>query len=773
MTESKGDYVLSAVLEGHAASIRDLHVVDDNHLAVAELYEFVRLWERQADSKPPAFKRLDVFKERVTNGKEHIYRVLVGHIAEYTAGPVVIAGKGEGSASVFTSSGALLYHLPHPKRMVHGKPYTNVIGSLAIDAEGRIVTGSWDGNARVWSRDNVVQVLGGHENAVHVCVLPGGQLITADAAKTVRVYVSSGPGSPYQVAKEIREAHKDPIKTVVPHPLGFATAGNDGFVRVWSADGASLFEYPALVEAEIPWIHSLAILPDNKFATGSEDGTVRVFGSDGTLEQKIQLPGTVYCVRVMPNGDLATGCADRSVRIFTKNAERFADESKIASFQSLSEMAAAQGPKKVKADDLPDESALTVPGDKDGAIKMVNCKGQPTAFVWNASKQSWDEIGNVLGAQAKKKVVNGIEYDQVVDIDVNGGQKVIPLGFNVDDDPKEIAKSFAGNYGLGKEYEQQIADYIGKHVDYKAVEAKKKRMSEEADAKRLIHVPSWVNQGFQVIANGNFELLKSKLMQFNDELAAAGDVNALSDAEKATAHKLVATLSDIGSYATASLSQPEQELVVKLLSSWPSAKIVPVMDAFRLLMCHNGALETIATQPEVWQHVLRHATVGPIHLQLASRAVAHYIAKRPRVPSERAQPPSVPEGVLQIIREALRVLAGAATSDMENTSLAYLAMVHNLVAWMGRTKLRDDVISAEVIRGCVEAAQKHPKPSTMFYSLLTIGSLGEANPVVKADLMKTPLGAVVLAVVNAGLASADTNCKTVATDAKKVFGIKP
>ena len=60
--------------------------------------------------------------------------------------------------------------------------HTNSVNSISQIASGDIITGGWDGQARIWHRSQCITVLEGHEHACEVLGLPTGEIITGNVA---------------------------------------------------------------------------------------------------------------------------------------------------------------------------------------------------------------------------------------------------------------------------------------------------------------------------------------------------------------------------------------------------------------------------------------------------------------------------------------------------------------------------------------------------------------------------------------------------------------
>ena len=125
--------------------------------------------------------------------------------------------------------------------------HTKPVVSLSWTANGKLVSGSWDGTARIWDLElggACLMELTGHENAVAVLGLSNGALLTTSTGENVNGKPANfslrvwDPVTGKQQGASI-EHHAGSIRDVkaVPGlPNGFATTSNDGSVRVYSVD---------------------------------------------------------------------------------------------------------------------------------------------------------------------------------------------------------------------------------------------------------------------------------------------------------------------------------------------------------------------------------------------------------------------------------------------------------------------------------------------------------------------------------------------------------
>jgi phospholipase A-2-activating protein len=263
--------------------------------------------------------------------------------------------------------------------------------ALDVDPEGKyIVSGSWDGTARTWpvGKPECETVFEEHQGSVWaVLAYDEETIITGCADQHIRVFHKSG-----KLLKSFI-ASKDVIRALckVPqnHPSGadFASAGNDGVIRLWALNGRHLGE---LVGHE-SFIYSLTSLPSGELVSSGEDRTVRIWKGTDCIQTITHPAISVWSVAAnQETGDIVSGASDRIVRVFTRSPERIADPEAIQLFEES--VKASSIPKQqvgnINSEQLPGPDFLeNKAGTKDGQVQMIKeSNGSITAHQWSMGR---------------------------------------------------------------------------------------------------------------------------------------------------------------------------------------------------------------------------------------------------------------------------------------------------------------------------------------------------------------------------------------------------
>jgi phospholipase A-2-activating protein len=173
------------------------------------------------------------------------------------------------------------------------------------------------------------------------------------------------------------------------HPSGadFASASNDGIIRLWKLTGQQVGE----LHGHESYIYSLGSLPTGEIVSAGEDRTVRIWSGSQCIQTITHPAISVWSVAVCAeSGDIVSGASDNTVRLFSRSADRVADGETLAQFNE-----------SVKASAIPQQQLNTTinkekldgpdwlkiySGNKDGQVKMIReDDGSVSAHQWSSS----------------------------------------------------------------------------------------------------------------------------------------------------------------------------------------------------------------------------------------------------------------------------------------------------------------------------------------------------------------------------------------------------
>eukprot|EP00457_Paulinella_chromatophora_P012210 gb/GEZN01012403.1/.p1 GENE.gb/GEZN01012403.1/~~gb/GEZN01012403.1/.p1 ORF type:complete len:262 (+),score=35.55 gb/GEZN01012403.1/:137-922(+) len=231
----------------------------------------------------------------------------------------------------------------------------------------------------------------------------------------------------------------------------------------------------------------------------------------------------------------------------------------------------------------------------------------------------------------------------------------------------------------------------------------------------------------------------------SDEVASG---LALTDKELVDLDGLINTLGDVKRYHNGLFPQPQADLLLRLLRDWPPQKILPVLDVVRVVTCHADGLRKLTggEQPFWVARVSELArTQGPKHQIMVCKIACNWVARRPRLDTERGGEKAVlPDDAVAVCRELLESLAPMALPTAPPASqLAYVSFAANAIQWLARPKDKQPtallLTLSRVLAGLAShlAATKTGKSRLQFYLAVTLSTLAFASPPVKQSLKGT------------------------------------
>ncbi|OTA99619.1 hypothetical protein M426DRAFT_67468 [Hypoxylon sp. CI-4A] len=521
------DFKLSAQLVGHDADVRHVCFPASNLVLSAARDCTVRTWKRTATS-PPTFE-----PSTITQGTE-FYNSLtyLSPSSEYPDGLVVSAGTD----TIIDVRRAASNPTDNAERLLIG--HARNVCALAVVPGGRyIVSGSWDKTARVWSiqKWETEAILAGHEEAVwDVLPLDEATVVTASADKNIRIYnlrsVTAGevqPRSTIYTSDVIRALCKVPSG----HPSGadFASASNDGVIRLWKLNGQPLGE----LRGHDSFIYSLTTLPSGELVSSGEDRTVRIWRGTECVQTITHPAISVWTVSVCPEtGDIVTGASDGVVRVFSRDPDRIASQDTLSQFDESvkSSSIPQQQVGGVNKEKLPGPDFLkNKSGTKEGQVQMIKeDNGSVTAHQWSMGQQQWINVGTVVdavGSSGRKVEYNGQSYDYVFDVAIEEGQPSLKLPFNLSENPYTRAQKFIDDNELSQNFLDQVAQFIISNTEGATIGQASESTGapnpygNDANATKAKTLPQ---REYLDITAAKYEPLFKKILSVNSALVAAG-----------------------------------------------------------------------------------------------------------------------------------------------------------------------------------------------------------------------------------------------------------
>ncbi|KAJ7296394.1 hypothetical protein O6H91_Y126500 [Diphasiastrum complanatum] len=218
------------------------------------------------------------------------------------------------------------------------------------------------------------------------------------------------------------------------------------------------------------------------------------------------------------------------------------------------------------------------------------------------------------------KVLNGVTYDHVFDVDIGDGEPTRKLPYNNGQNPYDVADRWLLNENLPLVYRQQVVDFITQNtgqrlpqldstfVDpYTGANAYVPRQqqsqkpssvssSKEDKASSLKHIPK---KGMLVFDTAQFDGIGKKIIEFNASLQVEEPTTAvLKENDVARLKAIILVLKDTSHYHASSFADADFNLLTAILCSWPIQCLFPVLDLLRMMLLHPQAARWYSQEAE-------------------------------------------------------------------------------------------------------------------------------------------------------------------------------
>lgn len=438
------------------------------------------------------------------------------------------------------------------------------------------------------------------------------------ADKQIRVFDARGKFS--HAIKGSTDVVRALCRVSADHPSGadFASAGNDGVIRLWKLDGRQVGE---LIGHE-NFIYSVVSAPSGELVSSGEDRTLRIWKGNECIQTITHPAISVWGVAVCSeNGDIVSGASDRIVRVFSRAQQRQGQPEAIRAFEESVKASAIpqQQIGDVNKEKLPGPEFLQQKsGTKEGQVVMIQeSNGSVSAHQWSQGSQSWMSVGTVVdavGSSGKKTSYAGKDYDYVFDVDIEDGKPPLKLPYNLSQNPYEAATKFIQDNELPMTYLDQVANFItsntagatigqssqapsasdpwgsGAYTPGQAASAAPPSNQTLGSRPKILPQTTYLS-----IKTANLRTIRKKIEELNEQLIQEGSKDISLDTQLLTdLEGMIRPLE--GNLASApnanSALTVGVNLVVYILSSWPPSHRLPALDLLRLLGAATPAVAT-------------------------------------------------------------------------------------------------------------------------------------------------------------------------------------
>ena len=177
------------------------------------------------------------------------------------------------------------------------------VESLAVLEDGRLASGSDDGNIKIWPKEGTNEPVVllhdriGHPEVWSLSVLADGRLASGGGGG-IKLWPREGAGKPVVLTNNSVES----LAVLADGRL--ASGDSDGNIKIWPKEGAG----EPVVLSHGSWVRSLAALADGRLASGGDDGNIKLWPEEGTGEPVVLSNGSrVFSLAVLADGRLASG----------------------------------------------------------------------------------------------------------------------------------------------------------------------------------------------------------------------------------------------------------------------------------------------------------------------------------------------------------------------------------------------------------------------------------------------------------------------------------
>ncbi len=311
--EPGGSRIATRRLTGHQSVINGLAITPDGNTVVSGSWDrTIRVWESAAGNS----------------------RILHGHDDHVNF--VTASADGKIGMSWAADHTLRVWDLAAACQLKSLEANTEYVDSLCMTADGaQAASGDRSGRIKLWDVEH------GQLNQEHrchnwfvysLCLLSGATVLascSADATVGIWDFSNGGHNGIHQAS----DYNDDKVQSIVPLARGFASAGQDGNIRIWDE---TKHECLAVMEHCGCNIVYLATIDNGSLLVSANDNGPEVYIWDVTKRRRIQSlaihENGVEAITVSPTGRTLVACAEKIMQLWDLHAARPLQTTAIGSY---------------------------------------------------------------------------------------------------------------------------------------------------------------------------------------------------------------------------------------------------------------------------------------------------------------------------------------------------------------------------------------------------------------------------------------------------------
>ncbi|OII77687.1 phospholipase A-2-activating protein [Cryptosporidium andersoni] len=634
-------YYLSSELHGHTKSIRCICILKDDRIVTGGQDNKIIIWRKRTITGDDHLSTEWVMDMLLMYHKRYILTLEASSIG---------VGNSEEAVSFYSSGLDQIIHrvsADDGSIILTFEGHTSAVCSLSeIPSTQLLVSGSWDGTARVWNilTGICILVLNGHSHAVTTAVTPilfdkVVYIITGSQDKKLRVWNSSSG----QCIYNYDDAHDDIIRSIEllvncesyeKSCFRVLSASNDTKIKIWDINFFSSLsvelKHLATLSAHTSFVFSVCASKKhpNRFFTASDDCTIVIWDYNSLNKilpvQSIPMSATVWQVVEMHMEDTILSVSEDSVcRMWTTDINKALPleirekQRKEANNLKIGTTSQQLGLNDIDSlGDLPHVNMLQAyKGKRLGETKLFRDGDLIVSYMWQG--ENWEKIGEVIGID-KQNYYDGDfyfpkgNYDYLFDVELHGSGIFKKLPYNNGDNILEIAQKFCAREKISITHCEAICKFIKQNT--KQMEIIQIRDNEQIRGNLDSNLQKYTPMlNYVVFKSANIDGLIEKLLREAPRAAIRNSTPMDSSTEiglydveekylEEALRKIREDLKNNNFSFKNSFRAVEIDIIYRKMSCWTTNPeiCVPILDLWRILALHPQSSDIHKKSDKGW-----------------------------------------------------------------------------------------------------------------------------------------------------------------------------